>query len=418
MNLKRWTTLALVLSTTIPAARAETVTPEPWRATLEAEWTREAQVLTEARAGRRLTTADDAAGGCDGVTNGRWGFHTAVENEPWWQVDLGAVAPIKDVCLWNRADDETVAKRASRFRILLSDDGLAWHQVYEHPGTVFYGYRMPDRWPLRVPLTNAVGRYVRIRLPGVTALHLDEVEVHELGGKGMNLALNSPADQSSLSEWSVSHPKPGREADWGSLTRDVLTNAARLAQENSEQDALSVLQGRLESSPAGDSLRALYLEARTFQRRLVLASPLLDFDAVLFTKRVPGSYSHMSDQYYGWWSRPGGGIHLLRNFKSGQPVTEDLTAAHFKEPGSFLRPALSDDARRLLFAWCRHYPGLAKEKAAKAGIAEGDLIIAAAGKPVTSADDLFDAMGSLAADAALPLTVLRGSEERTVSIGA
>jgi len=56
--------------------------------------------------------------------------------------------------------------------------------------------------------------------------------------------------------------------------------------------------------------------------------------------------------------------------------------------------------------------------AAKAGIAEGDLIVAAAGKPVTSADDLFEAMGSVAADAALPLTVLRGAEERSVTIEA
>jgi S1-C subfamily serine protease len=54
--------------------------------------------------------------------------------------------------------------------------------------------------------------------------------------------------------------------------------------------------------------------------------------------------------------------------------------------------------------------------AAKAGIAEGDLIVAAAGKPVASADDLFDALGSLAAGAALEVTLLRGSEERTVTI--
>ena len=56
--------------------------------------------------------------------------------------------------------------------------------------------------------------------------------------------------------------------------------------------------------------------------------------------------------------------------------------------------------------------------AAKAGIAEGDLIVAAAGKPVASADDLFEAMGTIAADAALPLTVLRGAEERTVTVAA
>jgi S1-C subfamily serine protease len=56
--------------------------------------------------------------------------------------------------------------------------------------------------------------------------------------------------------------------------------------------------------------------------------------------------------------------------------------------------------------------------AAKAGIAEGDLIVGAAGREVTSADDLFDAMSSLAADAALEVKLVRGSEERTVTIPA
>jgi len=54
--------------------------------------------------------------------------------------------------------------------------------------------------------------------------------------------------------------------------------------------------------------------------------------------------------------------------------------------------------------------------AARAGIAEGDLIVAAAGKPVASADDLFEALASVAADADLQLTLLRGTEERTVTI--
>ncbi len=37
-----------------------------------------------------VTTVEDAEGGCDGIKNGRWGFHTASgETDPWWQVDLG-----------------------------------------------------------------------------------------------------------------------------------------------------------------------------------------------------------------------------------------------------------------------------------------------------------------------------------------
>jgi len=56
--------------------------------------------------------------------------------------------------------------------------------------------------------------------------------------------------------------------------------------------------------------------------------------------------------------------------------------------------------------------------AARAGVAEGDLIVAAGGRKVTSADELFDAIGAAAADAALDVTLVRGTEERTVSIPA
>jgi serine protease DegQ len=56
--------------------------------------------------------------------------------------------------------------------------------------------------------------------------------------------------------------------------------------------------------------------------------------------------------------------------------------------------------------------------AARAGVAEGDLIVAAGGRDVTSADDLFDVLGSLAADAALELTLRRGDEERKVTVAA
>jgi serine protease Do len=54
--------------------------------------------------------------------------------------------------------------------------------------------------------------------------------------------------------------------------------------------------------------------------------------------------------------------------------------------------------------------------AARAGVAEGDLIVEADGKPVASADDLFDVLGSIAANQSLELTLLRGDEERTVQV--
>ena len=50
--------------------------------------------------------------------------------------------------------------------------------------------------------------------------------------------------------------------------------------------------------------------------------------------------------------------------------------------------------------------------AAAAGLARGDLLIAAGDTPLTSADDLFEALD--AATDTLTLRVLRGTEERDV----
>jgi len=62
----------------------------------------------------------------------------------------------------------------------------------------------------------------------------------------------------------------------------------------------------------------------------------------------------MSDQYYGWWSRGGGGICLLEGFRGDDPrvrcITEDWGE------GSFLRPDVSYDGKKVLFAYCKFYP--------------------------------------------------------------
>jgi serine protease Do len=51
--------------------------------------------------------------------------------------------------------------------------------------------------------------------------------------------------------------------------------------------------------------------------------------------------------------------------------------------------------------------------AAKAGIAEGDLIVAVGDREITSADDLFDALGG---EGDLRITIVRGAEEQTVTV--
>ena len=53
--------------------------------------------------------------------------------------------------------------------------------------------------------------------------------------------------------------------------------------------------------------------------------------------------------------------------------------------------------------------------AARAGIAIGDLITQAAGRPVGGTDDLFQALET-AADGVIELVILRGADERTVEV--
>jgi S1-C subfamily serine protease len=54
--------------------------------------------------------------------------------------------------------------------------------------------------------------------------------------------------------------------------------------------------------------------------------------------------------------------------------------------------------------------------AARAGLTRGDLIVAAAGQPVRSVDDLFGVLRAAAPGSTIELTVLRGTDERSVQV--
>jgi len=95
--------------------------------------------------------------------------------------------------------------------------------------------------------------------------------------------------------------------------------------------------------------RALYLAVRNLKRRIALANPLLDFSKLVFSKRVPTSYSHLVMQYFGWRARPGGGLFVLE--KPGRSLAcRDVTGGKLAG-GSVLEPRLSWDARRVVFSF-------------------------------------------------------------------
>jgi len=340
------------------------VTPEQ----IEADWLHQDELRlgdpgTISHGGASVKPEEDAAGGVDGVTTGKWGFHTALEDDPWWQVDLQKSTPLERIVLYNRCDSCT--ERNNRILVLASDDGKNFKQLYQHNGTVFYGHS--DKKPLSVDLAGASTRYVRLALKGHSYFHLDEVQLYA-PDSDKNIALGKPATQSSTSQWSAKHTKVViADTPKDFATAQVIERGLKLAEElrrlgaevDEQAETLQQVAARLKQLPkdAPDKVkRETYMQARWTVREMTQKNPLLDFDTILFVKRVPPAFPHMSDQYYGWWSRPGGGICVLKGFKGDNPTFQCITKDW--DEGSFLRPDISHDGRKVLFTYCKHYPDL------------------------------------------------------------
>jgi hypothetical protein len=357
-----------VLGTLVSAAYAgeapARAPAEQFRAAVQADWLLQDKVRTgePARGGPKATPQGDAAGAVDGVKNGKYGFHTSNDAQPWWQVDLGKRVPLARVVVYNRCDGGCPS-RNPRIELALSNDGKAWTVAYRHKGTPFGG--VGHGKPLTVTLDGRPARFVRLQHPTKTWFHLDEVEVYPTSAPQKNIALGKPADQSSASRWSVEHTAVARGTLPASypfarvlkrgraLAADLLENGAPVRVQVKRFEAAAQQAESLPQDASPEHKRQAYFALRWALRRLALANPLLDFPAIFFTKRVPGSFSHMSDQYYGWWSRPGGGLFVLRDFTTDSPAATDITPD--LPEGSYLRPDLSYDAERILFAHCRYY---------------------------------------------------------------
>ncbi len=130
---------------------------------------------------------DDGHGAVDGVINGKFGFHTSQQADPWWQVDLGDAYDLSEIVAFNRLD--CCAERAQHLVALLSTDGQAWEEVYAHQGGAFGG---KDGNPLHIPLTGRA-RYVRLQLRDNQFFHLDEVQV--FGERRRSAQWNQPPAQ-------------------------------------------------------------------------------------------------------------------------------------------------------------------------------------------------------------------------------
>jgi hypothetical protein len=327
---------------------------ESMQSRMESDWLRQDLPQKQASKGG-ISTQSDAAGGVDGVKNGKWGFHTSDDVNPWWQVDLGKAGPLDRVVIFNASHLPT---RAAHLKVLLSADGKSWREVYAHDGTPFVG--ATDKKPLVVPLHSATARLVRIQLPGRQWLHLDEVEVYGQADPKRNIALGQPADQSSTSQWSVAHlVLPPQPTEVSYPIEQVLERGQKLLAERRRQainvdasaQAFESLAARLKTVPAdlkSPQRRELYLQAHAEVRRLVLANPLLNIDKLLFVKRYTYHSSHIYTDYFDGSSQVGGNLCVLSPVAPDGKVTELVPQLN---GGIFGRFDLSFDARKVVFAY-------------------------------------------------------------------
>jgi hypothetical protein len=94
-------------------------------------------------------------------------FHTRDEQDPWLQYDLGAKVAFSSMRIQNRQDGE--ADRAVPLIVEVGDDGAHFRQIARRD-TEF------SSWKASFPTVTA--RYVRLRVPRRSMLHLEEVDVY------------------------------------------------------------------------------------------------------------------------------------------------------------------------------------------------------------------------------------------------
>jgi hypothetical protein len=121
-----------------------------------------------------LTPTDLAAGklwrtssALSAAYSARMLFHTNEEMNPWFEIDLGEIKLIRRLYIKNRTDSN--GERAVPLVAELSNDRSNWHLVAkrESPFAIWEPSFTPSK-----------ARYVRLRVPRVTFLHLEQVKVY------------------------------------------------------------------------------------------------------------------------------------------------------------------------------------------------------------------------------------------------
>ena len=118
-------------------------------------------------------TRSDAGNAVNGVINGLAKFHTDIEENPWWQVDLGGLYRIEDIVIYNIIAPPR--QRCRNIRMEYSGDGKNFRFGFEKMDDCPVGNLATGPYHVRTSLT---ARFIRLTLIGRDFFHLDQVEIY------------------------------------------------------------------------------------------------------------------------------------------------------------------------------------------------------------------------------------------------
>lgn len=156
----------------------------------------------------------------------------------------------------------------------------------------------------------------------------------------------------------------------GALIEDLRKTAAGDSDKLTRLDALAADLAKVAKSDPG---LARYLAACMVRRQVAFSNPLLDFNSILCVAR--GSFEgsirsnpittdyqggHFTTQFFGFNALPGGGLYIVKNWKTDPTVINVLENSMIQngrlkgrklDHGAFCTPDLSYDGKTIVFAW-------------------------------------------------------------------
>jgi hypothetical protein len=150
-------------------------------------------------------------GNADGdYTRAKSTTHTAVSDNPWWEVDLGGARPLDRIVIWNRTDGG-LQTRLNGFRLVVLDEKrrTVWEQSVQTAPTSSVELRSDGARP--IAFTGTAGKQVLLLVPA------QPVEVHP--GSVLTLAFQQPVRE--LVRLAVSSDR--RAAEYARIPENVRT---------------------------------------------------------------------------------------------------------------------------------------------------------------------------------------------------